>query len=48
MWNLTDIKEWIIDTKDTIMWRWWELSTKNKIIAGGLIAIAVWVILRCM
>ena len=44
MWNLTDIKEWIIDTKDTIVWKWQDLSKANKIAAVGILALAIWVI----
>ena len=44
MWNLTDIKEWIIDTKDAIVFKWSILSNANKIAAVGILAIAIWVI----
>jgi flagellar biosynthesis/type III secretory pathway M-ring protein FliF/YscJ len=44
MWNLTDIKEWIIDTKDNIVWKWQDLSKKNKIVVVGILALAIWVI----
>ena len=44
MWNLTDIQDWIIDTKDTIVWKWQDLSKANKITAVGITALAVWVI----
>ena len=44
MWNLTDIKDWIIDTKDTIVWKWQDLSKANKIAAVGILALAIWVI----
>ena len=44
MWNLTDIKEWIIDTKDAIVFKWETLSMANKIAAVGILALAIWVI----
>jgi hypothetical protein len=46
MWNLTDIKDWIIDTKDTIMWKWHDMSRANKIMAIGLTVIAIWIITK--
>jgi|TARA_A100001388_G_C28331343_1_gene294546 hypothetical protein len=44
MWNLTDIKEWIIDTKDAIVFKWEMLSMANKITAAGILALVIWVI----
>lgn len=44
MWNLTDIKEWIIDTKDAIVFKWDTLSNANKIAAAGILALVIWVI----
>ena len=45
MWNLTDIKEWIVDTKDTIVWSYKNMDYKKKIMAVVLIAIGIGIIL---
>tara|TARA_A100001035_G_scaffold245724_1_gene214223 strand:- start:371 stop:511 length:141 start_codon:yes stop_codon:yes gene_type:complete len=45
MWNLTDIKEWIVDTKDTIVFAYKNMDYKKKIMAVVLIAIGIGIIL---